>query len=88
MSDMTKIEQYQKELGEFLISAMPVPWEKIVFFTKCTKYSSSIRFAFREKETQVNVTIEFFYRRYHNYPFTEREINSKLFDLSEKIFNA
>ncbi len=64
---MKELDRLQNELGLFLASIIPVPWERICLYSKCEKVSRTIRFAVKEKETGIVTTDEFFFDRYDSY---------------------
>lgn len=84
----SEIEKYQAELIEYLISIIPVPWKKIVFYAESTQHTSSLRFGFTEKDTNVIVTMDFFFDRYNYYAFSKIDVFVTLYDILEKIYNA
>ena len=86
--NMEKIEAAQNELGQFLVSLMPVPWEKICFFADAAPGTVSEWFAFIEKETGVICTQELFWKRYDSYTFEKMDVISKLLNLTESIYDA
>ncbi len=63
LENMEKIEALQTELGQFLVSMMPVPWEKICFFADAALGTVSEWFAFIEKETGVICTQELYWKK-------------------------
>lgn len=65
---MNLIENLQKELCEYLISMMPVKWEKICFYSKCTSGSRTTWIELLEKETGAICTQASFWDRYNEYP--------------------
>ena len=86
MSEYTVIEHLQNELKDFLVSMIPVPWERIVFWAKYSKSGSSVRFGFKEKETGVVVPMDFFFDRYESYPIKKMDIYKNQY-LFTKIIN-
>ena len=71
---MTKeIETSQNNLGMFLIKLMPVEWEKIWLYAECEDNCCSFYLCFKETQTSLITTTDFFWERYNVYPFTERE---------------
>ena len=84
----SEIEKYQAELIEFLISIIPVPWEKICYYAECDKGTSSFWFGFIEKETGIVSTYEFFFKRYSSYSHDKFDVTITLLDLAEKIYYA
>ena len=50
LENMEKIEALQTELGQFLVSMIPVPWKKICFYAKAARGFSSTWFGFIEKQ--------------------------------------
>ena len=85
---MKEIESIQTEVGQFLISMIPVPWEKICLYAECENGCASIWFGFKEEKTNVICTQEFFWERYQEYPIKERDVNLNLPDLVENLHNA
>ena len=88
LENMEKIEALQTELGQFLVSMMPVPWEKICFYADCMPGTASSWFAFIEKETGVICTQDFFWDRYDSYELAEMDVFCKLLELAESIYDA
>ena len=88
LENMAKIEAAQTELGQFLISMMPVPWTKICYYARVAPGFSSPWFGFIEKETDVICCSEFFWNRYDTYPFERREAHRKLHQLVSELYNA
>ena len=68
LENMEKIEAAQNELGQFLVSMMPVPWTKICFYADCAPGYADTFFSFIEEETGVISTMDFFWKRYDSYP--------------------
>ncbi len=85
---MNLIENLQKELCEYLISMMPVKWEKICFYSKCTSGSRTTWIALLEKETGAICTQESFWDRYNEYPCKKIDSYIRLGKLIEKLYNA
>ena len=88
LENMKKIEALQTELGQFLVSMMPVPWTKICFYADCLPGTASSWFAFIEKETGVICTQDFFWKRYDSYELAEMDVFCKLLELAESIYDA
>lgn len=88
LENMEKIEALQTELGQFLVSMMPVPWEKICYYADAAPGTASEWFAFIEKETSVICTQELFWKRYDSYKFEKMDVICKLLDLTESLYNA
>ncbi len=88
MSNLSVIESIENKLGEYLISIIPVSWDKIVFYAKSTGSATTIRYAFREKETLMTITSEFMFRRYPDLTLSENDIDHTLFEYTEKLYNA
>ena len=88
LEDMEKIEALQTELGQFLVSLMPVPWEKICFYAECAPGTSSIWYAIIERETNMIITSGPFWKRYESYRLSEEEASEKLLDLALDLYNA
>ena len=88
LENMEKIEALQTELGQFLVSMMPVPWEKICFYADCAPGTSSIWFAIIERETNMIITSGPFWKRYISYRLSEEEASEKLLDLALDLYNA
>ena len=86
--NMEEIEALQTELGQFLISIIPVPWEKICFYADCLPGTSSIWYAMIEHETNLIITSGPFWKRYESYPFSEEDVTEKLLDLALDLYNA
>lgn len=85
---MNLIENLQKELCEYLISMMPVKWEKICFYSECNSGRCSAWFAFIEKKTGIICTQDFFWDRYNSYPISKMEAYLKLTDFVIALHNA
>ncbi len=88
LENMERIEALQTELGQFLVSMMPVPWEKICFYADCVPGTASSWFAFIEKETGVICTQDFFWDRYEQYPFEKMDSYVSLLRLTKRLYNA
>ena len=88
LENMEKIEAAQTELGQFLVSMMPVPWEKICFYAECAPGTSSIWYAIIERETNMIITSGPFWKRYESYRLSEEEASEKLLDLALDLYNA
>ena len=88
LENMEKIEAAQTELGQFLISMMPVPWTKICYYAKVAPGFSSSWLGSIEKETNVICCEDFYWKRYDTYPFERREANRKLHQLVSELYNA
>ena len=88
LENMETIEAAQTELGYFLVSMMPVPWEKICFFADAAPGTASEWFAFIEKETGVICTQELFWKRFDNCKVEKMDAYCKLLDLTESLYNA
>ena len=86
--NMEEIEALQTELGQFLVSMMPVPWKKICFFAKCESGARTIWYAFEEKDTSAICTREFFWRRYAQYPTDKWDTTDKLMELTKLLYQA
>ena len=80
LENMEKIEALQTELGQFLVSFIPVPWKKICFYADAVPGSASSWFAFVEQETDVICTQDFFWKRRF------RELLPKYFSLNLVTF--
>ena len=85
---MNRIEQFQNELRDYLISMMPVPWKKIFLFAECNRGSATYWFCVLEKETGIVITYESFFSRYDSYQYYKRDINHKLFLLLDDLYQA
>ena len=88
LENMEKIEAAQTELGQFLVSMMPVPWTKICFYADCAPGYAETFFAFVEAETGVISTMDFFWKRYDSYTVEQMEAYSKLAELALSLYNA
>ena len=88
LENMEKIEALQTELGQYLVSMMPVPWEKICFYAECAPGTSSIWYAIIERETNMIITSGPFWKRYESYRLSEEEASEKLLDLALDLYNA
>ena len=88
LENLEKIEALQTELGQFLVSMMPVPWEKICFYAECAPGTSSIWYAIIERETNMIITSGPFWKRYESYRLSEEEASEKLLDLALDLYNA
>ena len=88
LENMEKIEAAQTELGQFLVSMMPVPWSKICFYAKAARGYSSNWFGFIEEETDVICCDDFFWNRYDSYPMEKWDSLDKLTDLVSELYNA
>ena len=88
LENMQEIEAAQTELGQFLVSMMPVPWEKICFYADAAPGTTSIWFALVESETKVICTSDFFFKRYDRYSVEEMESYVKLSDMIEALYEA
>ena len=88
LENMEKIEAAQTELGQFLVSMMPVPWTKICFYAKAARGFSSTWFGFIEEETDVICCDDFFWNRYDSYPMEKWDSLDKLSDLVSELYNA
>ena len=88
LENMEEIEALQTELGQFLVSMMPVPWTKICFYAEAEPGRISTWFALIEKETDMICTRDFFWKRYHQYPVQKREVSMQLSALTKALFEA
>ena len=88
LENMEKIEALQTELGQFLISFIPVPWKKICFYAAAVPGSASSWFAFVEQETDVICTQDFFWKRYEQYTFEKMDVFVKLLEITGSLYNA
>ncbi len=88
LENMEEIEALQTELGQFLVSMMPVPWEKLCFYAKCARGFSQTWFGFIESETGVICARDFFWKRYDSYPIPKEDAIWKVPELSEALYNA
>ena len=88
LENMEEIEALQTELGQFLVSIIPVPWEKICFYSDALPGTASSWFAFVEQKTDVVCTQDFFWDRYDQYPLEKMETYDKLLDLACELYNA
>ena len=88
LENMEKTEALQTELGQFLVSMMPVPWETICFYAECAPGTSSIWYAIIERETNMIITSGPFWKRYESYRLSEEEASEKLLDLALDLYNA
>jgi hypothetical protein len=88
LENMEKIEAAQTELCQFLVSMMPVPWEKIYFYDESEINHNMYWFAVAEKETGVICRRETFWKRYDSLPYKEMDTISKLGDLMKNLYNA
>ena len=88
LENMEEIEALQTELGQFLVSMMPVPWKKICFYADAVPGSASSWFAFVEQETDVICTQDFFWKRYEQYTFEKMEVFVKLLEIAGSLYNA
>lgn len=61
------------DLVNYLISMMPIPWKKIAFYAESDNGSRSLFFGVREKETDIAVNMDTFFKRYDEYPISKRE---------------
>ena len=86
--NMQEIEAAQTALGQFLVSMMPVPWEKICFYADAVPGSASSWFAFIEKETGVICTQDFFWDRYEQYPFEKMDAYTSLLKITKRLYHA
>ena len=59
-------------LVNYLISLMPIPWKKIAFYAESDNGSRSLFFGVREKETDIAVNMDTFFKRYDEYPISKR----------------
>ena len=88
LENMEEIEALQTELGQFLVSIIPVPWKKICFYVRCAQGYSETWFAFIEKETDVICVQDFFWDRYQC-DLPKRMIVFKKFGtLSKSLYQA
>lgn len=85
---MKEIEIIQNDIGIFLTDMIPVPWKKICLYAECENGSVSFWFALQEQKTDVITTMEFFWKRYENYPIRERDVRLKLADLVRLLYNS
>lgn len=88
LENTERIEALQTELGQFLVSMLPVPWEKICFYADAAPDTASEWFAFIEKETGVICTQELFWKRFESYAVEKTDAVCKLLDLTELLYNA
>ncbi|MBQ9905147.1 MAG: DUF600 family protein [Oscillospiraceae bacterium] len=88
LENMERIEALQTELGLYLSSIIPVPWEKICFYADAAPDTASEWFAFIEKETGVICTQELFWKRFESYAVEKTDAVCKLLDLTELLYNA
>ena len=79
------------ELGDFLTHMIPVPWDIIFYYAEVGVGWKNAWFAYTEKETGKVITLDNFFRRYENYPFTKiqmlRNMMEPLRDLVENAKN-
>ncbi len=88
LENIEKIEAAQTELCQFLVSMMPVPWDKICFYADAAPDTFSEWFAFIEKGTGVICTQELFWKRFESYAVEKTDAVCKLLDLTELLYNA
>ena len=88
IDNMEKIELAQKELCQYLISMIPVEWNKICYYSKCTTGSRTSWIALIEKKTGRVCTQEAFWKRYNSYPYDEMRSYVTLNKLTRNLFNA
>ena len=88
IDNMEKIELAQKELCQYLISMIPVEWNKICYYSKCTTGSRTSWIALIEKKTGMVCTQEAFWKRYNSYPYDEMRSYVTLNKLTRNLFNA
>ncbi len=88
LENMEKIEAAQKELGQFLVDMLPVPWSKICLYAKAAPGFAQTWFGFIEKETGVICARDFFWNRYDSYPMKEIDVKRKLSKLVLALYNA
>ena len=86
--NMEKIEAAQTEIGQFLVSMMPVPWKKICFYADCAPGYAETWFAMIEKETDVICMADFFWDRYDNCPVKRMDVFKRLAKLALSLYNA
>ena len=86
--NMQEIEAAQTALGQFLVSMMPVPWERICFYADCAPGTSSVWYAVVERETDMIITNGSFWRRYESYPVSKEAATEKLPDLALDLYYA
>ena len=85
---MDEIEQIQKEIGEFLVDMVSIPWESICFWVNVKDGCYTYWFCLKEKKTNEVCTYESFFTRYVSYPYSKREINHRLFIYADNLYNA
>ena len=88
LENMEKIEAAQTELGQFLVSMMPVPWTKICLYAKAAPGFAQTWFGFIEKETDVICARDFFFKRYDSYSMREIDVKRTLAKLVLSLYNA
>ena len=88
LENMEKIEAAQTELGKYLVSMMPVPWEKICFYARCAPGFAQTWFGMIESETGVICARDFFWNRFDNYQMSERDAMRTLPKLAQALYRA
>ena len=88
LENMEEIEALQTELGQFLISIIPVPWKKICYYAEVEPGCISPWISFIEQETEVICTEDFFWERYDHYPVRRRDVLIKLSNLTSVLHKA
>ena len=81
-------EQLEKELVDYLIQLVPVPWTKIGFWAASSNGSGTFFFGVREKETDIVVNYDTFYKRYKDigHSFSQMDISIPLFKTVQKMY--
>ena len=83
-----EIEQIQRELGLFMIDSMPVEWEKIWLYAEAEDGYCSFNYCFQESKTGLISKMDFFWKRYQNYPVTKRDFNHILSNHIFELYEA
>ncbi len=68
----------ESDLVDLLIGMVPVPWTKIAFYGESDNSFRTYFFGVREKETDIPVNMDTFFKRYDEYPPSKDEVS---FDL-------
>lgn len=83
---MDNKEHLEKELVDFLISIIPVTWEKIAFYSDNNAGSSTLFYGVREEETDIVVTSDTFRKRYADYNFDRISASRKLLQTVRMLY--
>lgn len=84
---MDNKKQLEKELVNFLIGYIPVPWIEIVYHAQCDGTMWAYFYAFREEATNMVITLDSFYNRYDRYNYDKMDAKSRLMDYARIFYD-